>query len=65
MATVASPWVASAQVVEAIGCPTVLGLLLELRVEDPLARVVGDNLAVIRYCAGTARLRKVETQAHL
>ena len=29
------------------------------------ARVVGDNLAVIRYCAGTARLRRVSMQAHL
>ena len=30
-----------------------------------IVRVVGDNLAVIRYCAGMARLRRIEMQAHL
>ena len=26
---------------------------------------MGDNLAVIRYCAGAARLKRVNMQAHL
>ena len=42
-----------------------LGLLLQLRTDRPVAHVIGDNLAVIWFCAGTARLRKVEMQAHL
>ena len=61
-ATVAIPWAANAQIAEAIGCRTTLGLLLRLRPDVRVARVVGDNLAV---SAGTARLRNVEMQAHL
>ena len=64
-ATVALPWDATAQVAEAIGCRTALALLAELRPYARAARVVGDNTAVVRYCAGTARLRRPQLQAHL
>ena len=64
-AAVALPWDASAQVAEAVGCRTALALLAELRPRTRAARVVGDNLAVVRYCAGSARLRRPELQAHL
>ena len=63
-AITAIPSPASAQVAEAVGCRLGLGLLTELP-SASRARVVGDNLAVVRYCAGTARLRRVTMQAHL
>ena len=50
---------------EAIACRTALSLLLELQPAARAARVCGDNLAVIRYGAGTARLRRPEVQTHL
>ena len=64
-ARAAIPWPASAQVAEAVGCRLALSLLTALRPERRAARVVGDNLAVVRYGAGTARLRQTELQAHL
>ena len=54
-----------AQVAEAIGCRMALALLLELSPAARAARVVGDNLAVVRYGAGTARIRRAEIQSHL
>ena len=64
-ARAAIPWPASAQVAEAVGCRLALSLLTALRPERRAARVVGDNLVVVRYGAGTARLRQPELQAHL
>ena len=68
---VAIPWPAGAQVAEAIGCRFALDLLAGLSRRGNSgpgvrrARVVGDNLGVIRYGAGNARLRRVQMQAHL
>ena len=42
-----------------------LSLLLELQPTARAARVVGDNLAVIRYGAGTALLRRPDIKSHL
>ena len=62
---VAIPWDAGSQVAEAIGCRAAINLLLALDTGDRRARVVGDNLAVVRYGASSARLRRVDMQAHL
>ena len=40
-------------------------MLLDLQPAARAARVCGDNLTVIRYGAGTARLRRPEVQTHL
>ena len=64
-AVIALPWAATAQVAEAVGCRAALALLEELQPWTRRARVVGDNLAVVRYGAGTARLRRPEIQAQL
>ena len=64
-AIVAVPWNASAQLAEAFGCRAALQLLLRYGEAAGRARVVGDNLAVVRYCAGTARLRAGPQQALL
>ena len=50
---------------EAIGCRTALSLLELVNTNQRSARIAGDNLGVIRYCAGTARLRRVAMQAQL
>ena len=63
--TIAIPWDAGAQTAEAIGCGAALHLLAALSPPHRAARIVGDNLAVIRYCAGSARLRRTTMQAHL
>ena len=44
------------------GCHAALHLLAALQPRSRHARVVGDNLAVIRYGAGTARLRRPAMQ---
>ena len=62
---VAIPWDAGAQVAEAIGCRAALYLLLDLPTANKSARIVGDNLAVVRFGAGTARLRRVAMQAQV
>ena len=61
----AIPWPAGAQVAEAVGCRLALDMLVALQPPSRAARIVGDNLAVVRYGAGTARLRRPELQAHL
>ena len=38
---------------------------LDLAPEARSARILGDNTGVVRYGAGTARLRRPEMQAHL
>ena len=60
---VAIPWDATAQVAEAHGCCAALGLLRLAEGGPRRARVVGDNLAVIRYGAATASLRAIAQQA--
>ena len=50
---------------EAFGCRAALELLWRYGEGTGRARVVGDNLAVVRYCAGTARLRARPQQALL
>ena len=62
---IAIPWKAGAQAAEAAGCCAGLRLLQTLRPAHRAARVVGDNLGVIRYGAGTARLRRLQMQAQL
>ena len=64
-AVVAVPWGASAQLAEAYGCWAALELLRRYGGGVGRARVVGDNLAVVRYCAGTARLSARPQQALL
>ena len=61
----ALPGVDNAQVAEAVGCRSVLALLSGLRPMQRTVRIVGDNLSVIRYGVGTARLRRLHLQAHL
>ena len=63
--TVAIPRVATAQMAEALGCRAALELLRHVEGDGRRARVVGDNLAVVRYGAGTARIRRPQIQAHL
>ena len=62
---VALPGVEHAQVAEAWGCHAALHLLAALSPQSRQARVVGDNLAVVRYGAGTARLRRPAMQGLL
>ena len=64
-AVAAVPRGATAQVAEALGCRLALGLLLRAGPGARAARVVGDSTGIVRYCAGTARLRRPEMQAHL
>ena len=61
----AIPWPAGAQVAEAVGRRLALDMLVAMQPPTRAARIVGDNLAVVRYGAGTARLRRPELQAHL
>ena len=62
---VAIPHDSNAQNAEARECAEAIRLLLALRPPLRRARVVGDNLAVIRYGAGNARLRRIDMQAQL
>ena len=62
---VALPGEEHAQVAEAWGCHAALHLLLHLRPVHRQARVSGDNLAVVRYGAGMARLRRPAMQGLL
>ena len=62
---VAIPRGASAQLAEAHGCCAALALLRRAQGGPRRARVVGDNLAVIRYGAATAALRATPQQAIL
>ena len=62
-AIVSIPRDASAQVAEAHGCCAALRLLREVEGGPKRARVVGDNLAVIRYGAATAALRALVQHA--
>ena len=62
----ALPRVPHAQEAEASGCGEGLDLLLALDGAFPRRVLVsGDNLAVVRYCAGAGRLRKEAMYARL
>ena len=62
---VAIPWNATAQMAEAMGCCAALALLRRAQGGPRRARIVGDNLAVIRYGAATASLSAIPQQAVL
>ena len=62
---VALPSIDNAQTAEACGCRAALALLTATRERGHSARIVGDNLAVIRYGAGTARYRRLVLQAQM
>ena len=61
---VALPGCDNAQVAEATGCRAALALLAHTHGRRA-ARVVGDNLAVVRYGAGTGRFQRVPLQAQM
>ena len=54
-----------AQVAEAWGLRLALGLLLDTGARIRIARVLGDNLAVVRYGAGHGRLHRPAMQSLL
>ena len=60
-AYVALPPGTTAQVAEACGCRLGIALLLGMQ-REKRARIVGDNLGVIRYGAGTQRFRALHMQ---
>ena len=64
-ATVALPDVQLPSVAEAWGCRVGLELMMGCDPSLRACRVVGDNLAVVRYCAGHGCLRRPEVQAVL
>ena len=61
---VALPGCDNAQVAEATGCRAALALLT-YTTGRRAARVIGDNLAVVRYGAGTGRFQRVVLQAQM
>ena len=61
---IALPGCDNAQVAEATGCRAGLSLLPHT-VGRRAARVVGDNLAVVRYGAGTGRFRGLNLQSQM
>ena len=56
------PGEAHAQVAEAYGCRFGQRMLLDIRCGMRAARVAGDNLNVVRYCASEGRIRKPHIQ---
>ena len=60
---VALPDVDNAQIAEATGCRAALAALVHTDATHRAARVVGDNLAVVRYGAGTGRFQRPILQA--
>ena len=64
-AVAAVPGGATAQVAEALGCRLAIDLLLREGSGVRAARIVGDSTGIVRYGAGTAKLRRPEMQAHL
>ena len=61
----ALPDLNDSQLAEAVGCRVGLMLLTRACPGASTARIVGDNLAVIRYGAGTGRFRRPALQAQL
>ena len=64
-AWVALPHERRAQVAEAHGAAIGLGMIARLRPDARVVDVAGDNLAVVRFCAGYSRLRRPAMQAML
>ena len=62
---VAVPGSDSAQMGETTGCRAGLGLLQALHTHAHAARIVGDNLAAVRYGAGTGRYRRLHLCAQM
>ena len=62
---VALPPSATAQIAEAVGCSAALHLLCRWGRGPRAARVSGDNLGVIRFCAGTSRFHRLPLHATL
>ena len=62
---VALPDVDNAQIAEATGCRAALAALIRTDANRRAARVVGENLAVVRYGAGTGRLQRPILQAQM
>ena len=62
---VALPDVSDSQVAEATGCRAALAGLANVNTDVRAARVVGDNLAVVRYGAGTGRFQRSLLQAQM
>ena len=62
---IAIPATTNAQLAEATGCRGALGLLAEVHPHPSTARIAGDNLAAIRYGAGTGRYRRLALQAQM
>jgi len=62
---IALPQQHSAQYAEAYGCRAALLWLAARRDRVRCARIIGDNLAVVRYCAGQGGLRRPALQALL
>ena len=64
-AMVALPGEAFAQVAEAWGAKLALGLLSTMSTDERRARIIGDNLAVVRYGAERGALRRPGMQGLL
>ena len=62
---VAIPCSDSAQTAETTGCRAGLSLLDDCTEQGKAARVVGDNLAAVRYGAGTGRYRRLHLCAQM
>ena len=62
---VALPDVQDSQIAEASGCRAALAGLANIDTNVRAARVVGDNLAVVRYGAGTGRFQRSLLQAQM
>ena len=62
---VALPDVSDSQIAEATACRAALACLANVTTDIRAARVVGDNLAVVRYGAGTGRFQRSLLQAQM
>ena len=58
--TAALPYHADSQVAEAYGALMALRLLAAITTPHSRVRICGDNLGVVRYCAGTGRATRPE-----
>jgi hypothetical protein len=65
MAFLALPHGDNAQLAEAMGGRLAINLLRASAADRRQASIAGDNLPVIRYCAGTSRLHNPDLHEHL
>ena len=61
-AVVGHPSVEHAQTAEAVGCAAALDLVAQRGAALRAAKIIGDNLAVVRYGAAQGRLRRPQMQ---